>query len=125
MFTPVDATYPDTARAIPKSVMTAPPSDRMRMLSGFRSRWMTPWLWAKPRALAISVAMRRMSASASGPSRVRRGPGVVGRRAPAEETGAPARAPARGRGVVGGAGVAAVAPLWGGRGADIGAPAVR
>src|SRR2546425_9786257 len=65
MFTPVEATYPDTARAIPKSEITALPSEWMRMLSGFRSRWTTPCRCAKSSPRATSAAMARMSRSAS------------------------------------------------------------
>src|SRR5207237_204748 len=38
MSTPVEATWPESARAMPKSEITALPSERSRMLSGFRSR---------------------------------------------------------------------------------------
>src|SRR3989442_1273570 len=56
------------------------------MLSGFRSRWITPWVCANWSARATSRPMRTMSPSGSGPSRSSRAAGESAHRSMAKST---------------------------------------
>jgi hypothetical protein len=57
---------PSSSFAMPKSRIFGRRSGRTMMLSGLRSRWMTPSLWASASPSAISAAMRRASESGRG-----------------------------------------------------------
>ena len=53
------------ARAMPKSVTVAFPSSSTITFCGLRSRWTTPWRWAKP---AASSTWRTSGTACSGVS---------------------------------------------------------
>ena len=58
----------EIARAMPKSVTFTWPSVDSSTLPGLMSRCTTPFLWAKPRAAAMSMPMSAARAGSSEPS---------------------------------------------------------
>src|SRR5881296_86010 len=78
--------HSDGSAVISDFGIAALPSEWIRMLSGFRSRWITPCRCAKSSPRATSVARRTTSRSLSGPSRARRAPSESAHRSIAKYT---------------------------------------
>ena len=57
MIEPVSVISDAPARAIPKSVTLAWPAASTITLCGLKSRWITPWRWAKPAACSTWFPM--------------------------------------------------------------------
>ena len=68
MIEPVSVISDAPARAMPKSVTFACPASSTITLCGLKSRWITPWLWAKPAAWRIWSPRSITRSCASGAS---------------------------------------------------------
>ncbi len=68
MIEPVSVISEAPARAMPKSVTLAWPFSSTITLCGLKSRWMTPWRWAKAAAARICSPSSTTCCSGSGAS---------------------------------------------------------